>query len=346
MIETIYIEEDVRGHPRTRAICDRLPQARTVLIRRYGEVFNRSAQDFRLQKRRPALILARKHSNHVLEAPAGYGIGHARNYYFSHMLNCLYDCRYCFLQGMFRSAHYVVFVNYEDLLAKVAQTAADLPGTEEACFFSGYDCDSLALDGITGFCEAVLPFFAKRPRTWLELRTKSTRIEALLRHEPLTNCVVAFSFTPQVISSGLERGVPSVRRRIRAMQELQRRDWRLGLRFDPLIYCEGWQDLYRGLFDDVLDSIDPETLHSVSLGPFRLPRDFHRRLTRLYPRHALFASAAEEREGTVSYPERVEREMISFCSRELERRVPRESLFPCQVAEFRAVEPASTAPPA
>ena len=30
------------------------------------------------------------------------------------MLNCLYDCRYCFLQGMYRSANYVLYVNYED----------------------------------------------------------------------------------------------------------------------------------------------------------------------------------------------------------------------------------------
>ena len=30
------------------------------------------------------------------------------------MHNCIYDCRYCFLQGMYRSAHYVVFINYED----------------------------------------------------------------------------------------------------------------------------------------------------------------------------------------------------------------------------------------
>ena len=28
------------------------------------------------------------------------------DWYFSHMLNCLYDCRYCFLQGMSRNHCY------------------------------------------------------------------------------------------------------------------------------------------------------------------------------------------------------------------------------------------------
>ena len=30
------------------------------------------------------------------------------------MYNCLFDCKYCFLQGMYSSANYVIFVNYED----------------------------------------------------------------------------------------------------------------------------------------------------------------------------------------------------------------------------------------
>ena len=35
------------------------------------------------------------------------------------MLNCVYDCSYCFLQGMFNSANYLVFVNYEDYFKEI-----------------------------------------------------------------------------------------------------------------------------------------------------------------------------------------------------------------------------------
>jgi len=113
MIGLIYVEEAVAAHPLTLQILARYPRAVQVPIERYGEVFNRKSQNFRLQKHRPALILAHKHGERVLPAPEGYGVGGSRNHYFSHMLNCVYDCRYCFLQGMFRSAHYVLFVNYE-----------------------------------------------------------------------------------------------------------------------------------------------------------------------------------------------------------------------------------------
>ncbi len=115
-IRRIYVEEAVADHPRALEVRRRFPGAETVPCGRWGEVFNRSRQSFRLQKRWPALILARKHGQTVLEAPAGYGFGGERNFYFSHMLNCIYDCRYCFLQGMFQSAHYVLFVNYEDFM--------------------------------------------------------------------------------------------------------------------------------------------------------------------------------------------------------------------------------------
>ena len=30
------------------------------------------------------------------------------------MYNCIYDCRYCFLQGMYSSANFVLFVNFEE----------------------------------------------------------------------------------------------------------------------------------------------------------------------------------------------------------------------------------------
>ena len=212
MFDFIYAEESILDHPRTRALLDRFPRAQLVPCARYGEVFNRTAQNFRLQKHRPALILAHKAGRRVLPAPDGYGIGGERNYYFSHLLNCPYDCRYCFLQGLYRSAHLVLFVNYEDFQQDIAaHIAADAPNTPY--FFSGYDCDSLALEGITHFTADFLPFFADHPQAYFELRTKSVRIKTLLATQPLPNCVVAFSMTPPALADQFEVGTPPVARR-------------------------------------------------------------------------------------------------------------------------------------
>ena len=101
MIETIYVEKIIKEHPRTKLILSKLKKAKTIEIDRYGEIFNKRNQNFRIQKNNPDLILAFKNEGYVLPTPEGFGVGSSKNYYFSHMFNCIYDCRYCFLQGMY-----------------------------------------------------------------------------------------------------------------------------------------------------------------------------------------------------------------------------------------------------
>jgi len=327
----IYIEEQVADHPRTQAICARFPAAQRILCERYGEVFNPNAQNFRLQKTKPALILARKHNRHVLPAPDGYGLGGRHNYYFSHLLNCLYDCRYCFLQGMYRSAHYVLYVNYEDFGAAIDATLAN-NGHENSWFFSGYDCDSLAMEPVSEFVQHFLPFFADRPQASIELRTKSTQIRSLLKHEPLANAVIAFSFTPGEIHQALEHKVPTIERRLQSMQQLQQAGWQLGLRFDPLIYHEDYRDSYRELFQQLFSQLRADQLHSVSLGAFRLPQGYFKRLVKLYPDEPLFAGQFSTTRDMVSYPRNQEQEMLAYCTTELLQHIPDSLLFPCTLA--------------
>ncbi|HEY8159673.1 MAG TPA: DNA photolyase [Methylobacter sp.] len=328
MIEVIYIEEAILQHPRVLDIMARFPQARKITCGRYGEVFNPKAQNFRLQKQQPALILAEKYKNFALPAPEGYGIGAKRNYYFSHMLNCLYDCRYCFLQGMYQSANYVLFVNYEDFQQDIRQLCEKMPD-EPVHFFSGYDCDSLALEPVTGFAEQFLPFFATLPNAWLELRTKSTQVRSLLNREPLPRCIVAFSLSPDQIAAKVEAKAPSVERRLDALCKLQQQGWQIGLRFDPLIYQAGYQQQYRELFEQVFSRIDLNRLHSVSLGVFRLPENFFKKVHKLYPDEKLFASPLISQQGMMSYQQELEQEMMQYCSELLLSYIPDAKFFPC-----------------
>jgi spore photoproduct lyase len=328
MIETIYIEEAILQHPRVIEIVTRFPQARTIMCGRYGEVFNPKAQNFRLQKQKPALILAEKYKHFVMAAPTGYGIGAKRNYYFSHMLNCLYDCRYCFLQGMYQSANYVLFVNYEDFQDEIRQLCADTP-TEAIHFFSGYDCDSLALEPVTGFAGQFLPFFEQIPNAWLELRTKSTQVRGLLNREPFSRCIVAFSLNPDEIATKVEAKAPSVQRRLDALCKLQEQGWQIGLRFDPMVYQTGYQQQYRQLFEQVFSIINIDQLHSVSLGAFRLPEKFFKKVHKLYPDEKLFASPLDNQHGIISYKQELEQEMMHYCTEQLLRFIPETKFFPC-----------------
>lgn len=327
MINHIYIEEEIVKHPRSLQILEKYPKATVITCERHSSIFNNNAQNFRLQKQQPSLILAKKNGNKVLKTPPGYGIGGEHNYYFSHMLNCLYDCRYCFLQGMYRSAHYVVYVNYEDFIDDIRHLATQ--HSNPTWFFSGYDCDSLGMEPVTGFMSFALDQFADIGNAHLEIRTKSTQIRALLNREVLNNCVVAYSFTPSSTANALEHKVPSVEKRIASAAKLQALGWNIGLRLDPLILTETFESDYRDLIRQLFHTLNPEKIHSISFGPFRLPRDFYKKMVKLYPREKLFAGPFTENDKTVSYHSETEARCQDFVNTELLKYIKPSQIFPC-----------------
>jgi|TARA_B100001964_G_scaffold49285_3_gene55400 spore photoproduct lyase len=298
VFSAIYSEEEVSDYPLVKQILERFPEIPHVCCERYGEIFNRNSQDFRLQKRAPALILAKKYGKLVLPSPEGYGFKGGKTFYFSHMLNCVYDCRYCFLQGMYRSANCVLFVNYEDFEAALRETMQSCSGP--STYYSGYDCDSLALEPVSDFCKFFLPTFAENPQAILEFRTKSTQIRGLLESPPLANCVIAMSFTPHEAYHQWEHKVPAISKRIEALQKLQKAGWPVALRFEPLIAGPAMGDHYQRLFEEVFAGLNIAAIHSVSLGEFRMPLDFMKNIVKLYPDEALFARPMQTREGLVS----------------------------------------------
>jgi spore photoproduct lyase len=322
----VYIEEEVRDTPRVQEILERVKDTPLVTIERFGEVFNRKSQNFRLQKSNPALILARKHGRLVLSAPPGYGFNNGPGFYFSHMLNCVYDCRYCFLQGMYRSASYVLFCNYEEFAEQIASGEDDLVNP---VYYSGYDCDSLALEPVSKFVDFFVHWFTAHPRLTLEIRTKSTQVRDLLEIDPAKNCVIAMSFTPQEIHRRWEDRVPAIEKRLEALCRLQQQGWPVALRFEPLIYQEGFEQDYRQLFDQVFSRLDAEKLHSVSTGLFRMPKKFYRNIAAIYPDEALFARQVAEHDGLITQPEEWERKLLETVQELIFRYVDKRQYYHC-----------------
>ena len=332
MYSNIYIESDVQQHPIVADLLKRFPKTAFVEISRYTELFNRKNQDFRLQKQQPSLILARKHDGFVLPAPFGYGVGGDHNFYFSTMLNCLYDCRYCFLQGMYSSANHVVFVNYEDFAEAIQHATSKYRKDEQVWFFSGYDCDSLALEPIVGMADYFMNSNQFTRNVWLELRTKSTQIRSMLAREPIQNVVTAFSFTPAEISKQIENKVPSVEKRLAAMLKLQERGWSVGLRFDPLIYTFDYQKQYRELFQMLFTVLNPELVHSVSIGVFRLPKAFYKSLEQLFPDDKFVAQPFVSKGRQVSYPVEIESAMKQWCQAEIRKYIDDAKIYFAEIA--------------
>ena len=197
-------------------------------------------------------------------------------------------------------------------------------------FYSGYDCDSLANEPMTRFTEYFIPLVKSIDNAWMELRTKSTQVRSMLQLEPSSKVVTAFSFSDAVSHARLEHGVPSIEKRVNAMSRLIDAGWRVGLRFDPVVYHRNYQSAFVDLLEQIFTRIDAQKLHSVSLGSFRLTRDHFRSISRLYPEEPLFAQKMNLDNGIISYPLEREREMIDFCETQLMNHIPAQAYHPCE----------------
>ena len=245
--ETVYIEEDTKEDENTISILERIKFKNLIYCKNYSEIFNPRNQNFRIQKIKPDIILAKKKKNFIMNTPKDFTIGFKENYYFSHMLNCIYDCKYCFLQGMFNSANYVIFTNFNDFINEIKKKS--LNKSHKLCFFSGYDCDSLALERITNFLQLFLKNFQKIKNAYLEVRTKSCNIEVFKNIEPIENVIIAYSLNPDVLVKEFEQKTPSLEKRINSIKFLQESGWKIGLRFDPLINYSKNKIIYKKFFN-------------------------------------------------------------------------------------------------
>ena len=330
MIETIYVEEAIKNHPRTKFILKKFKKSRIILIDKYGEIFNKRNQNFRIQKSNPCIILAQKKDGFVLPAPEGFGIGSSKNFYFSHMYNCIYDCRYCFLQGMYSSANYVIFVNFEDFDIALKEIIENNKNSK-LTFFSGYDCDSLAFENVTGFAKHILSIFGTYTQIEVEFRTKSIQKQPFLSLNPMKNVILAYSLMPELMSNSLDNKAPSISKRIRVISELASKGWKIGLRFDPLIHGENWKELYKELLENIYNKISPNCLHSVSFGTLRFPKRMFKDILKLYPNEPLFTSPLSLNNKVIAYDIEIEEEMTSYCKNLSLRYINEDQIFKCSI---------------
>jgi len=326
MIDTIYIEQQIAENIKTKRIIKKLKPKNVISCGNYKEIFNLKKQNFRVQKNKPSMILAKKTNNFLLETPKKFSIGGGKNYYFSHMYNCIFDCQYCYLQGMFNSANYVIFVNFESFIREIKKKLKENP-EEDVYFFSGYDCDSLALENTTNFANYFIKFFKKFSRGFLELRTKSCQIQQFLKINASKNIIFAWSLNPDQIIIKYEYKTPNLKKRLDSIISMQKRSWNIGLRFDPIIFDKNFEKIYDNFFDYVFQRLDVKLIHSVTLGSFRLPNSYKKTFEKnslknqlLYNTNTLVNYALKDQDEISDY-------ITDFCIKKISKYLDSKKLF-------------------
>jgi spore photoproduct lyase len=324
----IYLEEGVERYPLTRVILDRLSNAKVVTVKNYKDVFARTGQNFQLQKRSPKLILARKKDNLIYEGSmASQDFGYRNFYYNSLLLNCVYNCDYCYLQGMYSSGNMVVFVNEEEFYHATLKAIEYRPFPQEPLYLCiSYDTDLLAYETVVPYTTRFIEFTREHGDLVIEIRTKSANWRPLEDVLPNDRCILAWTLSPPEVAEKYEKLTPTPEQRIQAIKQCMDRGWPVRLCFDPVLRIENWETVYVSFFKEVFKRLPAEKIRDVSLGVFRMNPDYFKRIKKQRTDSDILYYPFESSPSIVSYPSEERKYMIATLKDALTNYLPTEKI--------------------
>lgn len=322
--EHIYIEKDIAKHPRTAEILEKCRANGIFYIDRYMDIFGRKKQDIHWQMAHRSLILAKATGELMYKgSPMCQDYGRREFYYTSLMKNCLYDCEYCFLKGMYDCGYLVVFVNIEDVFAAVKQKLSELEHDSTMYLSVSFDTDLFSFEKMTGFCHLWAEFANSHPECEIEIRTKGAP------EVSGSNLIIAYTLSPQEIIDRFEHHTAPLSERLRSAKSAIDHNCTVRLCIDPMIYVKNWKEYYGMLVDQISSTIDVTGVRDFGIGSFRISKEYLKRLRAAEPYSEATQYPFVNDGGFASYPAPLRTEMLDFLTKKLESAgIPDSKIFP------------------
>lgn len=252
----IYLERKYKDNKIAKNIISKYNQVSVLEIDNYKNIFDKNQSG----KTKKSIIIAWV-NNAIMEAPIWYGYDWWW-YFLKNSLNCIFDCKYCYLKWAFKNDNTVIFVNYYDIKTQILETLKNSKHKINWFYSSDYS-DNLAIDNLTDFTTEFIPFFDKLENAKMEIRTKSVNIANLLKFNPSKNVEIAFSLNPSELIEKYELKTSSLDMRIEAINKLIDAGWQVGIRFLPLLEVENYKEIYKDFLEYVKSRINFDKVYSV-----------------------------------------------------------------------------------
>lgn len=293
----IYLEKKLKNNPIAQSILSKFPENEVLEIDNYKNIFDKNISGT-IQK---TLVIAGV-KNAITQTPDNYG--HAWKWFFlKNSLNCVYDCKYCYLKGAFKNNNIqVFFLNYDDIKKQILDTVEiersqqkNFKGT--LWFYTSDHSDNLATDNLTQFTKEFIPFFDTLENVKAEIRTKSTNISNLLQLPASKNVEIAFSLNPTEVIEKYELKTPLLDMRIDAINKLIDAGWQVWIRFLPLLEIENYEEVYKKFLQEVVKKIDFNKVYSVFIGGLLYTKDDYNKILKKEPYLDLLYKLEDNKDG-------------------------------------------------
>ncbi|MCR5468308.1 MAG: hypothetical protein K6F37_05040, partial [Lachnospiraceae bacterium] len=300
LFSQVYVERDVENHPETKRILSELSNPEYTLIEDCKDVFFEKNQDILSQHENRSLILARQHAKLLYPgAPVCQDFGNSYFYYTSCVKNCIFDCEYCYLKGMYPSANIVIYVDLDRVFEEVKEVLKEHP----VYLCVSYDTDLLAMEEFLHYVEKWVNFTKENENLKIEVRTKSANKKALRQLPVCDRVVYAFTISPDEIISKYERKTPSLKNRLKTARVAKDLGHKIRFCFDPMIYVSNWKSIYKGMLDEVWSAFEPEEIEDISAGTFRISASYLKKMRKADPYSEVVWFPYDNKDGYYGYPE-------------------------------------------
>ncbi len=317
-----FVEEDVADGDIPETIRKKLGNVER--IHHYKDVFNSKGRDF-LEDKYSGMVMLAKNRDKLFYAGAPFcqSFGNEHFYYTSCVKNCIYDCSYCYLRGMYPCGIITVFVNLDDYFRELDEILRE----HSVYLCVSYDTDLLALEPLLGYCRKWIEYAGKHPNLKIEIRTKSGNADAVRKLSDVStdNVIFAWTLSPDEIVKAAETNVPSLGERLEAAKAAKESGYPVRLCFDPMIFHAGWKESYRKLFSHVFEELMPEDISDISVGVFRISNNYLRRMRNIST-DMITAFPYVTEEGACHYGA-LSDEMQQFAVKELAKYYPSDRIF-------------------
>lgn len=320
----IYVEEDVLELERTKQVLDYFKHSSMIVIKDYRDVFNRKKQCHAIQKECQNLILAKKKKDFLYPAsPVCQSFDNEHFYYSTSMMNCIYDCEYCFLKGMYPSGNIVVFMNLEDFFEEVRKVLLKHP----VYLCVSYDTDMLALEPIFHYGKLWSEFSKTYDDLSIEIRTKGTFSKEWKKIAISQNVILAFTLSPDYVAQKYEHGTPNLSQRIAMIQQAIQIGYPVRICFDPIVVFPNYERSYQSMIQQVTKEVDLDQVKDISVGSFRISKNYLSNMRKQYPNSSVLQYPYVCEQGFYHLPNEILNQVESIVMDELTKIVSKDKIY-------------------
>jgi spore photoproduct lyase len=302
----IFIERSILDEARTVFFLANFPKAEIVVtddMPRKIDELSKNGNTKLYNSRRENVFLTRARSAFIKACPCAKKCVRCGYWVLNIGFGCPMDCSYCYLQTYSNAPGMMFPMNIEEYYPQIAEF--DRQANTRIRMGTGEFTDSLALDKYTKYSSSLIPFFRGMKNLVLELKTKISDINGVLRETPHDNVVISWSMNTPRVAERYETGAADVGARIDSALEASKKGYKIAFHFDPVVYYSGWERDYKNTVAKLFSCDDiKNNTEWISLGTLRYTPGLKQISERRFKDSRIFYEGEffKEVDGKLRYP--------------------------------------------